>query len=250
MTSSAATIIACRAHEEYRANSPPQTLKASKALLAHIKKASAEKEAAAEKKTLLGDDDEVPVWLQMTTKRHIADSSRLKPGRIYLPHSMNTNEHLSICLIAADNTKDLIKAALESDDFPKTIKVEKIIEYTSLSKKYTQYEAQRKLFAEYDIFLGDDRVINRLPKGKSPSPLPGPAAHPSNRPLTAPQSSARPSTSPPRSAPSPSPSSPGPRRPRPPPARSRTSPRPPRISPPTSTSPPRSRRPSTRPTST
>ena len=107
----------------------------------------------------------------MTTKRHIADSSRLKPGRVYLPHSMNTNEHISICLIAADNTKDLIKAALESDEFPKTIRVEKVIEYTSLSKKYSQYEAQRKLYAEYDIFLGDDRIINRLPKGEYPSEI-------------------------------------------------------------------------------
>jgi ribosome biogenesis protein UTP30 len=160
--------IATRSSTQATAIDPEQTLKASKALLAHIKKTAAEKEAAADKKTLLGDDDEVPIWLQMTTKRHIAATNRLKPGKIYLPHSLNTNEHLSICLIAADNTKDQIKAALESDDFPKTVKVEKVIEYTSLSKKYSQYENQRKLLAEYDIFLGDDRIINRLPKGALP----------------------------------------------------------------------------------
>ena len=128
----------------------------------------------------------------MTTKRHIADSSRLKPGRIHLPHSLNTNEHLSICLIAADNTKDLIQAALDSEDFPKTIRVDKIIEFTPLSKKYTQYENQRRLYAEHDIFLGDDRIINRLPKGACPLLFPN-MVHISSANTV--QSSARPSTS-------------------------------------------------------
>lgn len=160
------TEVTTRSSTKASAIDPEQTLKASKALLAHIKKAAADKEAAADKKTLLGgDDDEVPIWLQMTTKRHIAATNHLKPGKIYLPHSINTNEHISICLIAADHTKEQIKAAIESEEFPKTVRVEKVIEFTSLSKKYNQYEAQRKLFAEYDIFLGDDRIINRLPKG-------------------------------------------------------------------------------------
>lgn len=128
----------------------------------------------------------------MTTKRHIADSSRLKPGRIQLPHSLNTNEHQSICLIAADNTKELIQAALDSEDFPKTIRVDKIIEYTPLSKKYTQYENQRRLYAEHDIFLGDDRIINRLPKGAYSSSPPDTVQSGS---ANVPQSSARPSTS-------------------------------------------------------
>jgi ribosome biogenesis protein UTP30 len=35
---------------------------------------------------------------------------------------------------------------------------------TKLKAKYSQYEAQRKLFSEHDVFLGDDRIINRLPK--------------------------------------------------------------------------------------
>jgi ribosome biogenesis protein UTP30 len=33
-----------------------------------------------------------------------------------------------------------------------------------IRKKWTQYEAQRKLFAEHDIFLADDRIIIQLPK--------------------------------------------------------------------------------------
>lgn len=33
-----------------------------------------------------------------------------------------------------------------------------------IGKKWTQYEAQRKLLAEHDIFLADDRIIVSLPK--------------------------------------------------------------------------------------
>jgi ribosome biogenesis protein UTP30 len=38
-----------------------------------------------------------------------------------------------------------------------------------LRAKFKAYEAQRKLFSEHDVFLADDRIINRLPKalGKS-----------------------------------------------------------------------------------
>lgn len=35
---------------------------------------------------------------------------------------------------------------------------------SKIKAKYTQYEAQRKLFAEHDIFLADDRIITQLPK--------------------------------------------------------------------------------------
>ena len=33
-----------------------------------------------------------------------------------------------------------------------------------IKKKFSQYEAQRKLFAEHDIFLADDRIVTMLPK--------------------------------------------------------------------------------------
>lgn len=35
---------------------------------------------------------------------------------------------------------------------------------SKLKKKYNQYEAQRKLYAEHDIFLADDRIITQLTK--------------------------------------------------------------------------------------
>ena len=71
-----------------------QTLKASKALLSHIQKTAVEKSSKAATKNLLDDDEdadstgETPVWLTLTTKRHISDKSRLQPGKIPLPHPL------------------------------------------------------------------------------------------------------------------------------------------------------------------
>ncbi|OAR01538.1 hypothetical protein LLEC1_05069 [Akanthomyces lecanii] len=149
-----------------------QSLKASKALLAHIKKAAKESaEDPSSKKNLLANDDgddvaDTPVWLTLTTKRHIADKSKLHPGKIVLPHRLNADdESLSVCLITADPQR-AYKNIVASDDFPADLRkrIGRVIDVTKLKAKYSQYEAQRKLFSEHDVFLGDDRIINRLPK--------------------------------------------------------------------------------------
>ncbi|XDG09332.1 hypothetical protein ABKA04_008947 [Annulohypoxylon sp. FPYF3050] len=149
---------------------PDQSLKASKALLAHMKKASKEKAANAEKKNLLADPEdeegskETPIWLTLTTKRHISDSRKLKPSKIVLPHSLNTDPELGICLITAEpqrHYKNLVAAA----DFPEDLRkrVSRVIDIAKLKAKFKTFEAQRKLLAEHDVFLGDSRIINRLP---------------------------------------------------------------------------------------
>ncbi|KAL7910478.1 ribosomal protein L1 [Trichoderma velutinum] len=144
-----------------------QTLKASKALLAHIKKASKEQAEASSKRNILEDDvdSEKTVWLTLTTKRHISDKARLQPGKIALPHSLNASAETTVCLITADPQR-AYKNIVASDDFPAELrkKVTRVIDVTKLKTKYSQYEAQRKLFSEHDVFLGDDRIINRLPK--------------------------------------------------------------------------------------
>ncbi|KAF3057715.1 hypothetical protein CFAM422_012247 [Trichoderma lentiforme] len=144
-----------------------QTLKASKALLAHIKKASKEQAEASSKRNILEDDvdAEKTVWLTLTTKRHISDKARLQPGKIPLPHSLNASAETTVCLITADPQR-AYKNIVASDDFPAELrkKVTRVIDVTKLKAKFSQYEAQRKLFAEHDVFLGDDRIINRLPK--------------------------------------------------------------------------------------
>jgi ribosome biogenesis protein UTP30 len=145
---------------------PDQTLKASKALLAHIKKASKQKTEESGKRNLLDDDEDtnIPIWLNLTTKRHIVDKARLQPGKISLPHSLNAEE-TTICLITAEPQR-AYKNIVASEEFPAELskRITRVIDYGKLKAKYGQYEAQRKLFAEADIFLGDDRIINRLPK--------------------------------------------------------------------------------------
>ncbi|GJC78392.1 putative ribosome biogenesis protein [Colletotrichum liriopes] len=151
---------------------PEQTLKASKALLAHIKKAAKEKSEESGKKNLLADPDDEegnvaqqPIWLTLTTKRHIADSARLKPGKITLPHPLNTDEESTICLITADPQR-AYKNIVASDEFPEALRkrITRVVDLGHLKSKFKQYEAQRKLFAEHDIFLADDRIVSRLPK--------------------------------------------------------------------------------------
>ncbi|KAL7807965.1 ribosomal protein L1 [Trichoderma aethiopicum] len=146
-----------------------QTLKASKALLAHIKKAAKEKAEASSKRNLLEAVDEgeseKTIWLTLTTKRHISDKARLQPGKIPLPHSLNASAETTVCLITADPQR-AYKNIVASDEFPAELRkrITRVIDVTKLKAKYSQYEAQRKLFAEHDVFLGDDRIINRLPK--------------------------------------------------------------------------------------
>lgn len=150
-----------------------QALKASKALLAHIKKTAKDTAANSEKKNILdiADDEtsvsvaETPIWLNITTKRHIHDSKKLQPGKIVLPHPLNDDEESTICLIVADPQRHY-KNVVASDEFPEDLRkrITRVVDLKHLTAKFKQYEAQRKLFSEHDIFLGDDRVINRLPK--------------------------------------------------------------------------------------
>ncbi|KAF4583131.1 hypothetical protein GQ602_006275 [Ophiocordyceps camponoti-floridani] len=151
---------------------PDQTLKASKALLAHIQKAAkegAEKAADhASKRNLLDDDDDVrdtPIWLTLTTKRHLAGTTRLKPAKIPLPHSLNEDGMTTICAITADPQR-VYKDIIASPEFPAALgkRITRVIDFSKLKAKYSRYEAQRKLLSEHDIFVADDRIVNRLPK--------------------------------------------------------------------------------------
>jgi ribosome biogenesis protein UTP30 len=146
---------------------PEQILKASRALLAHIKKAAAQDDG--KKKNLLANPDqpeaETPIWLTLTTKRHIRDNARLQPGKIPLPHSLNADEESTICIIVAEPQR-AYKNMVASEEFPEELRkrITRVIDIAHLKAKFKAYEAQRKLFSEHDIFLGDDRIINQLPK--------------------------------------------------------------------------------------
>ncbi|KAL2019870.1 hypothetical protein VTK56DRAFT_9132 [Thermocarpiscus australiensis] len=146
---------------------PSQTLKACKALVSHVKKA-ATKPRTDGKQDLLADEEsaiaETPIWLTLTTKNHIHDSRRLQPGKIVLPHPLNTDEEYSVCLITADPQRWYKNAV--ADEFPEDLrkKIGRVIDISHLRAKFKAYEAQRKLFSEHDVFLADSRIINRLPK--------------------------------------------------------------------------------------
>ncbi|CRK39569.1 hypothetical protein BN1708_007990 [Verticillium longisporum] len=184
---------------------PEQTLKASKALLAHIQKSATESAQNSDKKKLLEDEDDVaaqtPIWLTLTTKRHIADTNKLKPGRVPVPHSFHA-EDSTICLIVASPQR-AYKDAVDDEAFPEALRkrITRVIDINHLQKKFSQYEAQRKLYAEHDIFLGDERIVTRLPKAlgktfyKSTAKRPIPVAVQGKKPAADGKKAARPKTS-------------------------------------------------------
>lgn len=81
-----------------------------------------------------------------------------------LPHSIQASD-VRICLITADPQRQF-KDIVADDSFPEQLraKIGRVIDLGKLKKKYKTYETKRQLFAEYDIFLADDRVIGALPE--------------------------------------------------------------------------------------
>ncbi|KAH9208795.1 ribosomal protein L1p/L10e family-domain-containing protein [Leptodontidium sp. 2 PMI_412] len=150
-----------------------QTLKASKALLAHIKTSEKASTTASGKQSLLKDteeeqdeaDESTPIWLSLTTKTHIIKDKKFKPLRLAVPHALNTSPTTTICLITADPQRTY-KDLIQDPSFPPALaqRITKVVGVSKLKKKYNQYEAQRKLYAEHDIFLADDRIITQLTK--------------------------------------------------------------------------------------
>ena len=66
---------------------PSQVERAAKALVAHMKKHVEEKEEEAAVKNLADDEDEAeendqPIFLSVSTKKHVSDSNRLKPTKM------------------------------------------------------------------------------------------------------------------------------------------------------------------------
>jgi ribosome biogenesis protein UTP30 len=152
-----------------------QTLKASSALLRHIKSEAKRKEEQAATKSLLatnddssaeGDSDQAePIWLVITTKKHVVDKKRLKPGKIPLPHSLYKPTSSTICLITADPQRSF-KDVIDHPAFPTSIatQITQTIGISKLLTRYRSFESRRQLHSEHDIFLADDRIITRLPK--------------------------------------------------------------------------------------
>jgi ribosome biogenesis protein UTP30 len=136
--------------------------------LKHIK--ATEKASTESRPNLLAggkeeEDESIAIWFQLTTKKHITDTKRLKPGKIAVPHPLNSSTTTTICLITADPQRTY-KDIVTSPAFPSALssRITKVVGIAKLKAKWTQYEAQRKLYSEHDIFLADDRIITQLPK--------------------------------------------------------------------------------------
>ncbi|EEA22485.1 proteasome-interacting protein cic1 [Talaromyces marneffei ATCC 18224] len=151
-----------------------QVLRASSALLRHIKSEQKDQEEASTKKTLIGDDDDESdaegspstselVWLVITTKKHVVDKNRLKPSKISIPNSLNKSSSLNICLITADPQRS-VKDIIADPAFPSELssRITKVIGLTKLRDRYKSFESRRQLLSEHDVFLADDRIIMRL----------------------------------------------------------------------------------------
>ena len=168
---------------------PSQTLRAATALLRKIQSDQVARAESAEKPSLLADADEdepadeTPVWLVLTTKKHVVDKKRLKPGKISLPHPIldAADPNLRICLITADpqrKYKDLIADPTFPLDLAK--RIGRVIGLSKLKAKYKSFESRRQLVGEYDVFLADDRIVTFLPqvlgkafyKGGAKRPIP------------------------------------------------------------------------------
>lgn len=152
-----------------------KTLKASTALLKHIHSEAKQKEAESSTKNLLAVDDDSsveanplldePIWLVLSTKKHIVDKKRLKPGKIHLPHSFNDAASTTICLITADPQRPF-KDTIAHASFPAALssRITRVIGISKVKARYQPFETRRQLRDEHDVFLADDRVITLLPK--------------------------------------------------------------------------------------
>lgn len=151
-------------------------MKAATALLKHVRSEAKRKEAEASRKSLIaasaeesdeegapGDDE--PIWLTLTTKKHIVDKKRLKPGKVAIPHSLNTSPTTTICLITADPQR-AFKDTIAHATFPSTLskRITRVIGLKKLQERYKSFESRRQLLREHDVFLADDRIITRLPQ--------------------------------------------------------------------------------------
>ena len=149
-------------------------MKASGALLKHIKNKTQQNDAESKAQNLLADDanspdtsisEAEPVWLILTTKKFMTDHQRLKPRKVTLPHTLNASSNTSICLITPDPQRQF-KDAVAHPSFPSSLsqRIAKIISVDKLEKKYHSFESKRQLRDSYDLFLADDRIISYLAK--------------------------------------------------------------------------------------
>ncbi|KAF2684020.1 ribosomal protein L1 [Lentithecium fluviatile CBS 122367] len=146
---------------------PAQVEKAATALVSHMKQHAQAKIEKKDKQSLAADEDEAdggedPIFLSVSTKQHVHDTSRLKPTKLPLPHPFYPND-VRICLFTKDPQRTY-KNLVASDNFPNDLrtKVGRVIGLEKLKKKWKSFESKRQLLAEYDVFMVDDRILKSV----------------------------------------------------------------------------------------
>ena len=106
-----------------------------------------------------------PIWLVVTTKKHVVDKKRLKPGKIPIPHSLNKSAGSTICLFTPDPQRTF-KDVIRHPSFPTGLssRITRVIGLSKLKARYKSFESRRQLLCEHDLFLADDRIVTILPR--------------------------------------------------------------------------------------
>ncbi|KAJ1610757.1 hypothetical protein OIY81_489 [Cryptosporidium canis] len=81
---------------------------------------------------------------------------------IKIPNSIYRYPENEACLFVKDPQRKWKELISSSNIEPKVIS--KIISVSKLSKKYSTYKDRRELCSGYDLFLSDDRIIEKMPK--------------------------------------------------------------------------------------
>lgn len=111
------------------------------------------------------EDEDIPVYLQITAKKYLATSKVIKPRMLQVPHPVHDLEDTRVCLFVKDDLFDedaLARIEVLKEDQLKNLA--QIITVKDLKTKYHAYEARRKLLSEYDMFLTDSSIANMIPK--------------------------------------------------------------------------------------
>ncbi|GAV27904.1 hypothetical protein PMKS-001372 [Pichia membranifaciens] len=122
-------------------------------------------EKSSKKDLFETEDEDIPVYLQITAKKYLANSKVIKPRMLQVPHPVNDLEDTRVCLFVKDDLFDedaLARIEVLKEDQLKNLA--QIITVKDLKTKYHAYEARRKLLSEYDVFLTDSSIANMIPK--------------------------------------------------------------------------------------
>lgn len=111
-------------------------------------------------------DEVADIYLQFAVKKipNIAN----KIIKIKLPHGIH-KKNTEVCLFVKDLDKKSREHELTSDHFKDLLKskgvtcVSEIIPMKALKLEYKPHEAKRNLSQNYDVYLGDERIIRLLP---------------------------------------------------------------------------------------